>query len=119
MSWARYGNYCGPGWTASKEIDAKDANESDFLVPPVDNVDRICQYHDFHIWRAYQEYELHGNEAWLAAALKQADIVFVNDMYQVDQKGPLNELMSFLVWAGGPSFKLRGYYKGKSFINLQ
>lgn len=113
MSFAFHGNYCGPGWTAGKYMNAADATEEDFKVPAVDAMDKICKYHDLQLWRAAKELD----PARKRAMVKQADQVFVNDMLRIASPGMKDEMMAYAVWAGGAGQKLRT--KGRSFLNLQ
>jgi hypothetical protein len=41
-----YGNWCGPGWSAGQDKDAKDLTEEDFNVPAIDELDQACKDHD-------------------------------------------------------------------------
>ena len=107
---ARYrfhGNYCGPGWTAGKYMDASDATEDDWNVPPVDDLDKVCKYHDHMLWLASKE-----DGPVRRQMQKQADQVFVNDMGKVVKKTyswmDRQDIMSYMVWALGPGAKLRG-----------
>lgn len=44
-----YGNWCGPGWTAGKYMDAKDMDWYDRLIPAIDELDQACKNHDINI----------------------------------------------------------------------
>ena len=109
MSFAFHGNYCGPGWTAGKYIDAKDATEADFEVPAIDPLDQICKYHDLQLWRAARQ----PNEYYKRRMEKQADQVFYNDMMALASPGMKDEMMAYAVWIAGNSPKLRT--QGMSF----
>lgn len=112
MSFAFHGNWCGPGWTAGKYMNAEDASELDFEVEAVDKLDQICKYHDIAIWRANKESDPERAREMRA----QADRVFVNDMIAISSPGMKDEAMAFAVWAGGPGPNLR--QKGKLFSNF-
>lgn len=103
MSYSFHGNYCGPGWTAGKYLDAKDATEADFLVPAVDQLDAICKKHDMAIWRAYRVKQKSKREI----LLKIADKTFVREIKNANIPGPKDDVAGFCVWAAGPSKKLR------------
>jgi hypothetical protein len=107
-----HGNYCGPGWTAGKYMDAKDATENDFKVDPVDKMDRVCKYHDYMIWNAWKE----RDERVRRKMLKKADRIFYREMIKLAMPGMKDDMMAFAVWAGGPGPNVR---IGKSFFNLQ
>jgi hypothetical protein len=116
MSLAVHGNYCGPGWTAGKYMDAKDATEDDFKVKPVDQADRICQYHDFAIWRAYQE----SDPERQVDMLIQADRVFENDMKRLENPSFKTLMMAKAVRGAGPAAQHRQKLRhdGTSLFNL-
>lgn len=98
-----HGNYCGPGWTAGKYMNAEDATEEDFKVPALGARDQCCKYHDMTLWRAAQE----PDPVRRRQMEKQADQVFVNDLSKLND-GPWPEVMAWAVWAMGPGAKLRG-----------
>ena len=45
----KYGNWCGPGWSAGQWKDAKDLTEEDKRKPAVDALDQACKNHDIGI----------------------------------------------------------------------
>jgi hypothetical protein len=111
MSFAFHGNYCGPGWTAGKYMDAENAEEKDFDVPAVDEMDAVCKTHDYTIWKSYKVDLATGR-----TMRKQADTTFFTKMNALAVPGYKDEMMAYAVWAGGPGAKLRT--GGKSFFNL-
>lgn len=44
-----HGNWCGPGWTAGKQMNAEDMTVEDLSVPAVDVFDRACKNHDIFL----------------------------------------------------------------------
>lgn len=103
MSYSFHGNYCGPGYTAGKYIDAKDATKADFTVPAVDQLDAICKKHDKAIWKAHRVVQKSKKEI----LLKIADKTFVREIKNANIPGIKDDVAGFLVWALGPSKKLR------------
>lgn len=112
MSFAFFGNYCGPGWTAGKYMNAEDATFEDFDVPAIDPMDKVCKYHDFLIWQAYRE----PDEDKRRELMKDADRRFMSGMEKLAMPGMKDEMMRYAVWVGGPGPKLRT--GSKSFCNL-
>lgn len=51
MAFAFHGNWCGPGWTAGKHINAQDMTVEDMNVEAVDELDAICKAHDIALWQ--------------------------------------------------------------------
>lgn len=50
MAFAFHGNWCGPGWTAGKHINAEDMDINDMDVPAVDELDQVCKEHDIDLY---------------------------------------------------------------------
>jgi len=73
----RYGNYCGPGWTAGKSGAQLEnlylAADGTYPVPPIDKLDEACKRHDELYTKA------HGNEA----SEQVADRVLVTDLQKL------------------------------------
>jgi hypothetical protein len=45
----KYGNWCGPNWSAKQWKEAKDLTEEDKQVPAIDALDQACKNHDIGI----------------------------------------------------------------------
>jgi hypothetical protein len=103
-SYAYHGNYCGPGWTAGKYMNAQDAHEDDFDTPAQDALDQICKEHDKAIWQAHQ-----FNGLMKAKKLKYADRIFVRKIKNANIDGPWDDIAAWLVWAMGPGPNLRSF----------
>jgi hypothetical protein len=110
MSFAFHGNYCGPGWTAGKYMNAEDATWEDFDVPAVDPLDAVCKYHDYMIWQAYKEQDPEKR----AQLFKDADRTLMSGMEKLASPGMKSEMIKYAVWVGGPGKTLLG----TSFSNL-
>ena len=102
MKFAYHGNYCGPGWTGGRYVAEREATESDFLVEPVDKLDDICRRHDYNIFLAWKLPEKERRKA-----LKNADILFENEIKEAKIPGWSDDAAALAVWMGGPGPKLR------------
>lgn len=96
MSFAYHGNYCGPGWTAGKYMNARDAHINDFNVPAVDELDQICKDHDMDLF-----YSTGPRDD------KMADRRFVYKISKANIPGIKDNVAAFAVWALGEGPKLR------------
>ena len=90
-----YGNWCGPGWSAGKPIDAKDLTAADYNVPAVDALDEACKQHDIDISEADTDEET-----------IEADKKF---QFYASQFGITGKLFGYLVKKYGPSSNLSGF----------
>ena len=52
VKFVKYGNWCGPGWTAGQAKAAEAMSSSDYNVPAVDGIDAACKQHDIAIHEA-------------------------------------------------------------------
>lgn len=49
MSLRVHGNWCGPGWTAGKWMNAADMTEEDKKIDAIDALDQACKNHDINL----------------------------------------------------------------------
>jgi hypothetical protein len=103
MTFRYHGNYCGPGWTAGKYMDAKDAKWSDFNKPATSKLDAICKRHDKRYWLAYQVTDVQRRKK----LFKIADQRLVKEIKAADIPGVSDNVVSFAVWIGGEGKSLR------------
>ena len=82
-----YGNWCGPGWTAGKHMNAEDMSEEDRQVPAVDGLDMACKRHDIGL----------HDRPWMA------DEINAKFVKEARQEGVLGATFAAAVAVGGPT----------------
>lgn len=82
-----YGNWCGPGWTAGKHMNAEDMTEEDREVPAIDGLDMACKRHDIGL----------HDRPWMA------DEINAKFVKEARQEGVLGTAFAAAVAVGGPT----------------
>lgn len=113
MTYRFHGNYCGPGWTGGKYLNAEKATADDFKAPAIDALDAICKKHDRTIWKASKIRKPEVKEK----AIKNADRQFVQSIKQANIPGVSDNIASFAVWALGPGTKIRKNFISEFAVN--
>lgn len=104
MAFAFHGNWCGPGWTAGKRMNAQDMHINDMDVEAVDELDAVCKAHDIALFQ--------GNDPEIA------NREFVDRMTAIAKSG---SSLSKRAKAGLMSYAVHGFgprREGMSLFNL-
>jgi hypothetical protein len=108
-----HGNWCGAGWSAGQQKDAKDLTLEDMQVPAVDALDEECKQHDWWL-RMFPE------------DAETANKIFAENCYNIAVKSSesywLKVQAAFfgkLVQTFGPKPTIYFDQDGTSFFNLQ
>lgn len=96
----RYGNWCGPGWSAGQWKDAKDLTKEDLQVPAVDALDMECKIHDT-LLHDYPD---------------QADAINKRFQDKASETGLIGKAFGLAVKVGGPSPSMRPYDRSKALF---
>lgn len=113
VKFVKYGNWCGPGWTAGKAMDAEDMQSSDYNVPAVNAIDQSCKDHDIAI-----------NEAETKEDVSNANEEFVMDARGEGYTGKaMGELVSWFGPGDVSNKKKDPHYpksaEGKNLLNFK
>lgn len=87
---AHHGNWCGPGWTAGKWMDAVDMDEDDFKVPAVSELDQLCKDHDIDLYNAKSPEETETANTIFVNRAKKHGIIGKGMAALVDNFGPFD-----------------------------